>query len=301
MDAEFQVTTGSWFVGRGLLTEAEGDQPGCLAALRENVLEMGFRPLAYGNIKGFLNHTPGPQEMEYWSARNGIRVRQVVSFTDGTKLQIEQALVANGLHAAIVRPGMLGIQTDDLNHAASVFSSHAAGCGEAISDYVLSAKLPPGVFIVAEHDPRHREGLRYLKMGDGPCYVLLRNYHLCHLEVSKTIHRVCHGGGVLLDNSARPRFGVFARSKRILQPGERIAHGIGSYDVRGVGMSLREADGMIPIGLIQDAVVARRVAADEFVGMDDVEIPESLALRAWLAIRVGVAQGREAAVSACPA
>ena len=42
MNSEFQVTTGSFFAGRGYLTEAEGDQPGSLAALRENVLSMGF-------------------------------------------------------------------------------------------------------------------------------------------------------------------------------------------------------------------------------------------------------------------
>src|SRR5690606_23422997 len=40
MNSEFHVTTGSWFADRGLLTEAEGDQPGCLAALRENMLAM---------------------------------------------------------------------------------------------------------------------------------------------------------------------------------------------------------------------------------------------------------------------
>lgn len=28
MNSEFHVTTGSWFAGRGILTEAEGDQPG---------------------------------------------------------------------------------------------------------------------------------------------------------------------------------------------------------------------------------------------------------------------------------
>ena len=44
MDSELQVTTGSYFVRRGFITEAEGDQPGCLAALRENVIQMGCTP-----------------------------------------------------------------------------------------------------------------------------------------------------------------------------------------------------------------------------------------------------------------
>ena len=44
MNAEFQVTSGSWFVDKGFLTEAHGDQPGCLAALNEEVRLMGFDP-----------------------------------------------------------------------------------------------------------------------------------------------------------------------------------------------------------------------------------------------------------------
>ena len=35
LNPEFHVTTGSFFVGQGLLTEAEGDQPGCQASLVE--------------------------------------------------------------------------------------------------------------------------------------------------------------------------------------------------------------------------------------------------------------------------
>ncbi|MEZ0273875.1 MAG: NAD(P)-dependent oxidoreductase, partial [Roseimicrobium sp.] len=99
MGAEFHVTVGSYFCSRGLLTEAEGDQPGSLAALHEEAVSMGFRPLVYGNIKGFLNENPSGTDMAYWAKRNGISIPQVTSFTDGTKLQIEQALVANGMGA----------------------------------------------------------------------------------------------------------------------------------------------------------------------------------------------------------
>src|SRR3989344_8981744 len=53
VNAELQVTTGSYLAGKGFLTEAEGDQPGSLAALREDALQMGFQPLVYGNMKGY--------------------------------------------------------------------------------------------------------------------------------------------------------------------------------------------------------------------------------------------------------
>lgn len=68
MDAELHVTTGSYLTRKpGLITEAEGDQPGCLAALKEEALAMGFQILAYGNIKGFLKLNPSRDDMQYWS------------------------------------------------------------------------------------------------------------------------------------------------------------------------------------------------------------------------------------------
>jgi len=67
INAELQVTTGSYLSTKGLLTEAEGDQPGSIAALREEAVQMGFQPLVYGNMKGYLNHNPSREDMAYWS------------------------------------------------------------------------------------------------------------------------------------------------------------------------------------------------------------------------------------------
>lgn len=58
MDSELQITSGSWLAQKGFITEAEGDQPGSLAALQREAIAMGFEPVVLGNIKGFLNHTP---------------------------------------------------------------------------------------------------------------------------------------------------------------------------------------------------------------------------------------------------
>src|SRR5687768_4744940 len=56
MNSELHVTTGSWFARRGYITEADGDQPGCLARLKLEAEVMGFTPLGYVNIKGYLNN-----------------------------------------------------------------------------------------------------------------------------------------------------------------------------------------------------------------------------------------------------
>ncbi|MCK4828529.1 NAD(P)-dependent oxidoreductase, partial [bacterium] len=201
MDSGLQVTTGSYLARKGFITEAEGDQPGCLAALKENIVQMGFKPLVYGNIKGFLNHAPTRDAMDFWAEKKNISLNMVTAFTDGTKLQIEQALVANGLGATIAIPGLLGIASEDVNTGARALVDKAKTLGYQISDYILSPKLPPGVFIVAEHDERQKEYLRNYKLGEGPYYILLQNFHLCHLEIAKTVRRVLNGGGVLLNNS----------------------------------------------------------------------------------------------------
>lgn len=281
LDAEFHVTAGSFFAGRGVLTEAEGDQPGNLAALCDEAAQMGFRPLVYGNVKGFHNETPTPEDMHYWSQKQGISRSIVTSSTDGTKVQVEQALVANGLGGGIAVPGLRGLETDDLDAAAAALGAEARQLGYAISDYVLSPKLRVREFIVAEHDAVHHAALKYLKMGEGPFYVLAQTSNFAYLEIAKTIRRVLGGGGVLLNNGATPTISVAAIAKKPLAPGCVIRQGLGSFEVRGIAVRIRENAGHVPIGLLADAVITRPVMTGQQLSFDDVELPDSLALRAW--------------------
>lgn len=279
MGAEFHVTLGSYFADKGLLTEAEGDQPGCIAALNEEVMGMGFEPLVYGNIKGFLNHIPSMEEMTFWSERNGISLGQVTSFTDGTKLQIEQALVANGLGAGIAKRGLLGPKDEELDVSAGNMGRAAKGLGHAISDYVLNRTLPAGVFVVGEHHYASPDVLRYLKLGEGPYYTIMRPFHLCHLEMFKTLHRVANGGGVLLNNSAAPTINVAAVCKWDIKPGSVITVGAGGFDVRGEAVTYSDAPQAVPIGLLSGARVKGRMMRGQTVNWSDVELPDNTASR----------------------
>ncbi|WP_127586749.1 NAD(P)-dependent oxidoreductase [Paenibacillus koleovorans] len=285
MNAEVQVTTGSYLASRGFLTEAEGDQPGCLAALKENVEAMGFHPLVYGNIKGFLNLNPTLEEMQYWSKRNGISLQMVTAFTDGTKVQIEQALVANGLGAGIAKAGLLGLEAEDVHAGGAAIAAEASKLGRPLSDYLLAPKAPPGIFITAGHDSRQQEALSYFKLGKGPHYTLLQNYHLCHLEILKTIRRVLNGGGILLNNSTSPSISVAAIAKRVIPAGTHVEKAIGSFDFRGIAIERAADPDHVPIGLLCQAVITRAIEPGQAVRYNDVELPDSLALRACLDIR----------------
>lgn len=279
MNSEFHVTCGSYFVGKGYLTEAEGDQPGSLAALAEDARAMGFDPLVYGNMKGFMDLDPSVESMRYWSQRLGFSIEQVTSFTDGTKLQFEQALVANGLGASIARPGMLGIAAEDKAAAQASLARHAIALGLPIADYIIEAGLPPGVFIAARHSDAEREVLGAYRMGPGPWYILERPFHLCGLEVIKTIRRVLRGDPPLLDNSPAPTISVAAVAKRDLPAGHRIGRGMGGRDLRGEAVTVADSPGHLPIGVVHDAVMVRSVPAGSRLSWMDVELPDSLAVR----------------------
>lgn len=279
VNAELQVTTGSYLAGKGLLTEAEGDQPGSLAALREDALQMGFEPLVYGNMKGFLNHNPTPADMQYWSRRQGISVNQTTSFTDGTKVQIEQVLVGNGFGATISRRGLEGLASTDINRSADILGGIADSMGQPIVDYIVPSGFPAGgVFLVCRHDSEQAPAIEYFKLGAGPYYVLMRPFHLCSLEVGKTINRVLAGGGVLLNNSTAPTLGVAAIAKRELGAGRQIARGIGGFDVRGEAVRLADVPDHVPIGLLSGAVTKRCLEPGQLITFDDVELQPSRAL-----------------------
>lgn len=281
MNSEFHVTVGSYFKNKGFITEAEGDQPGCLAALHEEAVAMGFKPVVYGNIKGFLNENPSEEDMKYWGAKAGISLDMVTSFTDGTKVQIEQTLVANGFGATIAKDGLLGLKIDELKLGGDTLGEEATKVGKPISDYLLSGKLNPGVFLVGEHKSHQIAHLRYYKLGDGPYYTLEKPFHICHMEIFKTIDRVLRGGGVLLDNGENPTISTCTIAKRDLEPGTKIKKGIGSFDVRGIAIKIEENENHIPIALMSNVTIKRSVKAGEMLTFDDVEVPESLAVKAW--------------------
>lgn len=281
MDSELQVTSGSWLARKGFITEAEGDQPGSIAALYREVVAMGFEPIVLGNIKGFLNHVPTEDEMRYWAGRSGISLEQVTSFTDGTKIQIEQTLVANGLGVEIAQRGLIGVECVDYQDGAKRLAEKADSLNLKISDYVLSPKSPAGVFIAAKYDRDQAPFLRYYKLGDGPYYVLTRPFHICHLEISKTIRQVLRGGGVLINNGETPHASVATVAKRRLVPGEIIRRGVGSFTVRGEAVKISDYPEHLPIGLVFDVVLKRYIEPGQIITFDDVEIPESRALVAW--------------------
>lgn len=280
-NAEFHVTTGSYFVGKGLLTEAEGDQPGCTAALYEEAVSMGFDPLVLGNVKGFINYNPSEEDMRYWGAKNNLSLPMVTSFTDGTKVQIEQAFVANYFGFDIATQGMLGYKAEDLKSGGDMLAQTAQKQNLRISDYLLAPKGPAGVFVTATHQEALKDDLRYFKMGDGPFYTLVKPYHLVYLEMPKTIRRVFEKGEILLDNGKNPTISVCSLAKKELAAGTAIKSAIGSFEVRGECIRIKEHPNHVPIALLRDAVLKRKIEPNQIITFDDVDLEPNIGLEIW--------------------
>lgn len=282
MDADTQVLTGSWLSERGLLTEGNGDQPGCLAVLKDEILEMGFQPLVYGNIKGYQNLNPSREDMMFWAKKQGFSLNSVTSFTDGTKLQIEQALVANGLDASIAGQGLIGVQTENFQEGAFALAAEAKKMNAVLSDYLVSKDSPPGVFIVATHHEDLVDELATYKMGKGPFYLLYKPVHLCLFEIFKDIKNLFYNESILLDNGKFPTVSVATVAKKSLKAGSMIEKGIGSFEVRGECVTFSEKADHVPIGLMSNVRLKYDIDPGQIISFSDVEIPDSLALNAWL-------------------
>ncbi|ERM80177.1 hypothetical protein P872_14025 [Rhodonellum psychrophilum GCM71 = DSM 17998] len=281
MDADTQVLTGSWLSERGLLSEGNGDQPGCLAVLKNEIVEMGFQPLVYGNIKGYQNLNPSKEDMMFWAKKQGFSLNSVTSFTDGTKLQIEQCLVANGLDANIAQRGLIGVQTENFQEGAFDLASQAKKMDAVLSDYLVSKESPPGVFIVATHHEDLIEELATYKMGKGPFYLLYKPVHLCMFEIFKDVKNLFYNKSVLLDNGRFPTVSVATIAKKPLKAGDFIEKGIGSFEVRGECIKFSEMVDHVPIGLMSQARLKNNIEPGQIISFSDVEIPDSLALNAW--------------------
>jgi predicted homoserine dehydrogenase-like protein len=281
MNSEFHVTVRSAFVGKGYATEAEGDQPGCLALLKRDAEAMGFNIHALVNIKGFLNNNPPIEDMEYWSKLQELALDQTTQFTDGTKVHIEQVLVANGLGAELVRDGLDPRPVDRIEDS-DYLGEIGMGRGVPVSDFVVCGNAPPGVFILADHPvadqlPGYGPYAK-LKSSSGKFFVLTRPYHLCALEVSKSIRDAAAGLPVLLDNSPSPRYGVAAVAKRPLVKGTEIPRAVGSFEFRGIGVSIDNNPNHVPICLLDEARLINEVEEGQIITFDDVELPDSYAL-----------------------
>ena len=239
MNSEIDLAFGPYLMSlaheRGVTyTSCDGDQHGVLKRLLDDVVLWGFAPVTAGNIKGFLDRYATPTTIVPEADKRRLSHAMCTAYTDGTKLNIEMALIANALGLAVPRPGMHGPRAArvqevfELLDVGALWRRHGA-----FVDYVLGAEPGGGVFAVGHGDlPYQRRMMAYYKMGDGPFYLFYRPYHLCHVEAMRCVLDAARGRP-LLEPAHGLRTNVFAYAKRPLAAGDRL-DGIGGYTCYGL-------------------------------------------------------------------
>ncbi len=257
-------------------TSCDGDQPAAIVRLAEELAFYGLELTMAGNIKGYLDRYTDPVAIRPEAEKRYLDPQMCASYTDGTKLCVEMALVANGLGGRVVRPGMLGPRmaeaTDMFGHFA--FDRLWSPGAPPLVDYVLGAKPRGGVFVVGHTDDAYqRKMLDWFPpdIGPGPFYLLTRPYHLVHLETMRTVLEVARTKRSLL----APRFGlrteVICYAKTPLAPGDRL-DGPGGFSCYGLIENRGEAgEPGFPICLSHEARLKRTVARDERIAWTDVD------------------------------
>lgn len=260
-----------------VLTNADGDQPGVIMNLYRSVKGMGFKPVLCGNIKGFHDRYRNPTTQEVFAQKWGQNAAMITSFTDGTKVSFEQAIVANATGMRVAQRGMLGPIVPAGTHVNEIAKWYPQELltGDGIVDYVVGAAPSPGVFVLGRcDDVAHQKFLNYYKMGDGPLYTFYTPYHLCHLEVPNTIARAFLFHDAACTPLAGPKVDVVAAAKTDLRKGS-VLDDYGHYMTYGLceNAEISVKEGLLPSGLVEGCRLLRNIPKDQVLTYADVELP----------------------------
>jgi predicted homoserine dehydrogenase-like protein len=257
------------------ISATDGDQPGTMMNLYRFVNAIGYKPVLVGNMKGLQDFYRTPETQKAFAAMSGLSPRMATSFADGTKISMENTLVANATGFGVGKRGMFGPKCDHVDRAKDLFSLDML-LERGLVDYILGAQPGPGVFVLGyDVNPKRIPYMRYYKLGEGPLYVFYTPYHLASLEVPFTVAR-----GVLFNDAAVSPIGgsvcdVITVAKRDLKAGE-VLDGIGGFTCYGMieNSSTCKAENLLLMGLSEGCSLKRDIPKDSVITNADVEKPE---------------------------
>ncbi len=278
MNAEADLIFGPYFLELAqengvVYTSSDGDQHGVIKRIVDEIRLWGFELVMAGNIKGFLDRKANPVSIAPEAEKRRLDCRMTTAYTDGTKLCVEMALLANALGLGITSTGMTGPRLGDVREVQKVFDFPSLWEGrKGIVDYILGAEPGGGVFVIGYCENEYqRFMMNYYKMGEGPFYLFYRPYHLCHVEVGRTILEAFHMKQPLLTPSCGFVAKVNAFAKKDLSKGAEL-DGIGGFSCYGLIESAQQDKGQgIPICLAENMVLKRDIPEGGKITWDEVD------------------------------
>jgi predicted homoserine dehydrogenase-like protein len=274
-----------------IVTSDGGDQHGVLARMMEEVEMWGFKIMQAGNMKGFLHRHRDAEGTVKIAKDLGLSVQQCLAYTDGSKLNIEMAVIANEYGLLPTKPGMEGPVATKVEDALGLFDFDSYG-DQGRVDYILNAKqFGGGVYVIGKCEDDFQQGyLNYYKVNNKhPYYLFFRPYHLCHLETPRAAALAAmYGKGVCTQRMGRVT-DCFAYAKTELSVGTKIPLAIGSDQVYGLIDSAAKGDAanQIPQGVLDvegsdlRPIVKRKLDKDQPITWDDVDVPDTRMAQLW--------------------
>ncbi|MFN3591120.1 MAG: hypothetical protein ACK4TG_02920 [Thermaurantiacus sp.] len=257
-------------------TCADGDQPTAIKQIVDDIRLWGFEPVMLGNMKGFHDQYTNPTKIAPEADKRALDHKMCSSYTDGSKLCVEMASIANGLDGRVLRPGMTGPRMASIHDIFGHFDFGAIWSpgDRPYVDYVLGAKPSGGVFVIGHtSDPFQQFTLDWFPpdMGPGPFYLFYRPYHLGAIEALRGVAEAFLFKSARLAPVHGMKTNVFCYAKQDLAPGEPI-DGMGGYMTYGLIENLDDdAEPGLP-QLISDGVrVKRAFRKDERIPLKDCE------------------------------
>ena len=258
----------------------DGDQPAVLMRLIEEIKFMGFKLVLAGNMKGFHDLYSNPTKIKPEADKRDLDYKMCASYTDGSKLGVEMAVLANGINGRTAVPGMFGPRIGDIHEVFDAYDFDSIWDGEhPLVDYVLGCRPGGGVFAIGYSDhPYQQSTLAWLppNMGPGPYYLFYRPYHLCHFESMATIAEAIINQRAVLKPDFHFKTNVYAYAKKDLSKGDTL-DGMGGYTCYGLieNCSDNMAQPGIPICLAEEVFIKRDIAKDEKILLEDVDITQN--------------------------
>lgn len=283
LNVEMDVTIGPLLhnmaiSGGAVYTVCHGDEPIEAKVLVDFARDLQFEIVAAGKGKNNpFEPLSTPDTVRDRAISRGMNPKMLCSFTDGSKTMTEMVALANATGLELSKRGMYGPNAT-IKTLTDVFALQSDGGvldRAGVVDYCMG-DVAPGVFVIVRSDaPYINHEMSYLAMGPGPYFALYRPFHLASIEAPLSIARV------VLDREAS----LFAPSlmaevctmaKKDLNPGDTI-DGIGGYTVRGYADIAKDAkrDNLVPIGLVEGAIVQKPIKVGDLISYDQVEVNES--------------------------
>lgn len=237
-----------------IVTSDAGDQHGVIATMIDEIKLWGFQIIQAGNIKGFLNRYATADQLLTEADKRNLNPIQCCAYTDGTKLNIEMAVLANAYGFKPTQIGMEGPKVAHVNEVLDKFDFTNIPVEGSI-DYILGAEPGGGVYVIGKCDnPVQTPYLNYYKLGEAPYYLFYRPYHLCHLETTTAIAKAVFFKQPILSPPVKKICDVYAIAKKDIAAGTEVDHAIGGDHFYGVVATVEEgeAGNWVPIHSIEE-------------------------------------------------